>query len=599
MISGILVSPGIAFGKALLLKEDDIVINRKKISADQVEQEVSRFLAGRAKASEQLEAIKTKAGETFGEEKEAIFEGHIMLLEDEELEQEIIALIKDDLASADAAAYTVIEGQAKALEELDDEYLKERAADVRDIGKRLLQNILGMPIVDLGSIQDEVILVATDLTPSETAQLNLDKVLGFITDLGGRTSHTSIMARSLELPAIVGTSDVTKQVKNDDYLILDAVNNQIYVNPTADVIDQLKAAQNQYITEKNDLAKLKDLPAITLDGHQVEVCANIGTVRDVAGAERNGAEGVGLYRTEFLFMDRDSLPTEDEQFQAYKAVAEAMGSQAVIVRTMDIGGDKDLPYMNLPKEENPFLGWRAIRIAMDRREILHAQLRAILRASAFGKLRIMFPMIISVEEVRDLKGEIETLKAQLREEGKAFDESIEVGVMVETPAAAVIAHHLAKEVDFFSIGTNDLTQYTLAVDRGNELISHLYNPMSPSVLGLIKQVIDASHAEGKWTGMCGELAGDERATLLLLGMGLDEFSMSAISIPRIKKIIRNTNFEDVKALAAQALAQPTAQDLMNCVNKFIEEKNALLNFHDTGTPPNLMLRRRSWVCSIN
>lgn len=572
MISGILVSPGIAFGKALLLKEDDIVINRKKISADQVEQEVSRFLAGRAKASEQLEAIKTKAGETFGEEKEAIFEGHIMLLEDEELEQEIIALIKDDLASADAAAYTVIEGQAKALEELDDEYLKERAADVRDIGKRLLQNILGMPIVDLGSIQDEVILVATDLTPSETAQLNLDKVLGFITDLGGRTSHTSIMARSLELPAIVGTSDVTKQVKNDDYLILDAVNNQIYVNPTADVIDQLKAAQNQYITEKNDLAKLKDLPAITLDGHQVEVCANIGTVRDVAGAERNGAEGVGLYRTEFLFMDRDSLPTEDEQFQAYKAVAEAMGSQAVIVRTMDIGGDKDLPYMNLPKEENPFLGWRAIRIAMDRREILHAQLRAILRASAFGKLRIMFPMIISVEEVRDLKGEIETLKAQLREEGKAFDESIEVGVMVETPAAAVIAHHLAKEVDFFSIGTNDLTQYTLAVDRANELISHLYNPMSPSVLGLIKQVIDASHAEGKWTGMCGELAGDERATLLLLGMGLDEFSMSAISIPRIKKIIRNTNFEDVKALAAQALAQPTAQDLMNCVNKFIEEK---------------------------
>ncbi|HHK5698446.1 TPA: phosphoenolpyruvate-protein phosphotransferase PtsI [Serratia marcescens] len=572
MISGILVSPGIAFGKALLLKEDDIVINRKKISADQVEQEVSRFLAGRAKASEQLEAIKTKAGETFGEEKEAIFEGHIMLLEDEELEQEIIALIKDDLASADAAAYTVIEGQAKALEELDDEYLKERAADVRDIGKRLLQNILGMPIVDLGSIQDEVILVATDLTPSETAQLNLDKVLGFITDLGGRTSHTSIMARSLELPAIVGTSDVTKQVKNDDYLILDAVNNKIYVNPTADVIDQLKAAQNQYITEKNDLAKLKDLPAITLDGHQVEVCANIGTVRDVAGAERNGAEGVGLYRTEFLFMDRDSLPTEDEQFQAYKAVAEAMGSQAVIVRTMDIGGDKDLPYMNLPKEGNPFLGWRAIRIAMDRREILHAQLRAILRASAFGKLRIMFPMIISVEEVRDLKGEIETLKAQLREEGKAFDESIEVGVMVETPAAAVIAHHLAKEVDFFSIGTNDLTQYTLAVDRGNELISHLYNPMSPSVLGLIKQVIDASHAEGKWTGMCGELAGDERATLLLLGMGLDEFSMSAISIPRIKKIIRNTNFEDVKALAAQALAQPTAQDLMNCVNKFIEEK---------------------------
>lgn len=572
MISGILVSPGIAFGKALLLKEDEIVINRKKISTEHVEQEVLRFLSGRTKASKQLAVIKAKAGETFGEEKEVIFEGHIMLLEDEELEQEIIALIKDEHVTADAAVYIVIESQAHALEELDDEYLKERASDVRDIGKRLLRNMLGMPIVDLSTIQDEVILVAIDLTPSETAQLNLKKVLGFITDLGGRTSHTSIMARSLELPAIVGTSDVTKQVKTGDYLILDAINNKIYVNPTAEVIDQLKTAQSQYITEKNDLAKLKDLPAITLDNHQVKVCANIGTVRDVVSAERNGAEGIGLYRTEFLFMNRDALPTEDEQFQAYKAVAEAMGSHAVIIRTMDIGGDKDLPYMNLPKEENPFLGWRAIRITMDRREILHAQLRAILRASALGKLRIMFPMIISVEEVRDLKDEIDKLKAQLLEEGKAFDESIEVGVMVETPAAASIAHHLAKEVDFFSIGTNDLTQYTLAVDRGNEMISHLYNPLSPSVLGLIKQVIDASHAEGKWTGMCGELAGDERATLLLVGMGLDEFSMSAISIPRIKKIIRNTNFTDVQALAAQVLAQPTAQDLINCVNIFIEEK---------------------------
>lgn len=572
MISGILASPGIAFGKALLLKEDEIVIDRKKISADQVDQEVERFLSGRAKASAQLETIKTKAGETFGEEKEAIFEGHIMLLEDEELEQEIIALIKDKHMTADAAAHEVIEGQASALEELDDEYLKERAADVRDIGKRLLRNILGLKIIDLSAIQDEVILVAADLTPSETAQLNLKKVLGFITDAGGRTSHTSIMARSLELPAIVGTGSVTSQVKNDDYLILDAVNNQVYVNPTNEVIDKMRAVQEQVASEKAELAKLKDLPAITLDGHQVEVCANIGTVRDVEGAERNGAEGVGLYRTEFLFMDRDALPTEEEQFAAYKAVAEARGSQAVIVRTMDIGGDKELPYMNFPKEENPFLGWRAIRIAMDRREILRDQLRAILRASAFGKLRIMFPMIISVEEVRALRKEIEIYKQELRDEGKAFDESIEIGVMVETPAAATIARHLAKEVDFFSIGTNDLTQYTLAVDRGNDMISHLYQPMSPSVLNLIKQVIDASHAEGKWTGMCGELAGDERATLLLLGMGLDEFSMSAISIPRIKKIIRNTNFEDAKVLAEQALAQPTTDELMTLVNKFIEEK---------------------------
>ena len=572
MISGILASPGIAFGKALLLKEDEIVIDRKKISADKVDQEVERFLSGRAKASAQLEVIKTKAGETFGEEKEAIFEGHIMLLEDEELEQEIIALIKDKHMTADAAAHEVIEGQASALEELDDEYLKERAADVRDIGKRLLRNILGLAIIDLSAIQDEVILVAADLTPSETAQLNLKKVLGFITDAGGRTSHTSIMARSLELPAIVGTGSITAQVKNGDYLILDAVNNQVLINPSNEQIEALRNLQAQVAEEKAELAKLKDLPAITLDGHQVEVCANIGTVRDVEGAERNGAEGVGLYRTEFLFMDRDALPTEEEQFAAYKAVAEACGSQAVIVRTMDIGGDKELPYMNFPKEENPFLGWRAVRIAMDRKEILRDQVRAILRASAFGKLRIMFPMIISVEEVRALKKEIEIYKQELRDEGKAFDESIEIGVMVETPAAATIARHLAKEVDFFSIGTNDLTQYTLAVDRGNDMISHLYQPMSPSVLNLIKQVIDASHAEGKWTGMCGELAGDERATLLLLGMGLDEFSMSAISIPRIKKIIRNTNFEDAKVLAEQALAQPTTDELMTLVNKFIEEK---------------------------
>ncbi|MEQ5574320.1 phosphoenolpyruvate-protein phosphotransferase PtsI [Providencia huaxiensis] len=572
MISGILVSPGFAFGQALILKEDPIVVSTKKIADDQVDKEITRFIEGRNKSAEQLNLIKEKAEKNLGAEKAEIFEGHIMLLEDEELEQEIVTLIKGDKKTADAAAYSVIEDQAQALESLDDEYLKERAADVRDIGKRLLKNILNIPIVDLSAISEEVILVAADLTPSETAQLNLDKVLGFITDLGGRTSHTSIMARSLELPAIVGTSDATRKIKNGDFIVLDGVNNTIHLNPSEAEIDKLKAFRDEYLQEKEELAKLKDLPAITLDGHQVEVCANIGTVRDVAGAERNGAEGVGLYRTEFLFMDRDSLPTEEEQFQAYKAVAEAMGSQAVIVRTMDIGGDKDLPYMNLPKEENPFLGWRAIRICLDRKEILHSQLRAILRASKFGKLRIMFPMVISVEEVRELKAELEMLKAQLREEGKAFDESIEVGVMVETPAAAVIARHLAKEVDFFSIGTNDLTQYTLAVDRGNELISHLYNPMSPAVLNLIKQVIDASHAEGKWTGMCGELAGDERATLLLLGMGLDEFSMSAISIPRIKKLIRNASFTDTQALAEQALAQPTADELMKLVDTFIQEK---------------------------
>ncbi|HDR1546697.1 TPA: phosphoenolpyruvate-protein phosphotransferase PtsI [Pasteurella multocida] len=572
MISGIPASPGIVFGKALVLKEEKIVLDMQKISESQIDSEIARFYQGRNAAVEQLSAIRDRAAKTLGEEKAAIFEGHLMILEDEELEEEIIDYLRTNKVNAGVAASKIIDQQVTMLSEIDDEYLRERAGDIRDIGNRLIKNILGMHIVDLGDINEEAILVAYDLTPSETAQLNLDKVLGFITDIGGRTSHTSIMARSLELPAIVGTNHVTSQVNTGDYLILDAVNNIVYVNPSQDEITRLKGLQQKLLEEKAELAKLKDLPALTLDGHRVDVVANIGTIRDVDGADRNGAEGVGLYRTEFLFMDREQLPTEEEQFVAYKDVVEAMNGRLVILRTMDIGGDKELPYLNLPKEMNPFLGWRAIRIALDRREILHAQLRAVLRASAFGKLAVMFPMIISVEEIRELKSVIETLKQELRNEGKAFDESIQIGVMVETPSAAVNAKFLAKEVDFFSIGTNDLTQYTLAVDRGNELISHLYNPMSPSVLSLIKQVIDASHAEGKWTGMCGELAGDEKAAVLLLGMGLDEFSMSAISVPRIKKLIRNVNYEDTKALAMKALQQPTAVEIEQLVEDFLAEK---------------------------
>ena len=573
MITGIPASPGIVFGKALVLKEEKIVLDTQKISEDQVEAEVARFYAGREAAVEQLNSIHQRALKSLGEEKAAIFEGHLMILEDEELEEEIIDYLRLHKVNASVAASKIIDQQVEMLSEIDDEYLKERAGDIRDIGNRLIKNILGMHIVDLGDIAEESILVAYDLTPSETAQLNLEKVLGFITDIGGRTSHTSIMARSLELPAIVGTNDVTARVNTGDYLILDAVNNRVYVNPTQAEIDELKTLEAKLAEEKAELAKLKDLPAVTLDGHKVEVVANIGTIRDCEGAHRNGAEGVGLYRTEFLFMDRDQLPSEEEQFIAYKEVVEAMEGRLVVLRTMDIGGDKELPYLNLPKEMNPFLGWRAIRIALDRREILHAQLRAVLRASAFGKLAVMFPMIISVEEIRELKSVLERLKAELRAEGKAFDESIQVGVMVETPSAAVNAKFLAKEVDFFSIGTNDLTQYTLAVDRGNELISHLYNPMSPSVLGLIKQVIDASHAEGKWTGMCGELAGDERATLLLLGMGLDEFSMSAISVPHIKKLVRHVSYQEAKALADEALQKPTAAEIEQLIQAFLAEKS--------------------------
>lgn len=570
MVSGILVSPGMAFAKALLIKEEDIIINKRAISDASIQAEIDRFKEGREKTSAQLETIRKRAQETLGEEKAAIFEGHIMLLEDEDLESEIVNAIKKKHQSADFASHNIFEAQAKELEGLEDEYLKERAADIRDIGKRLLKNILGLKVVDLGAIKSPCILVAKDLTPSETAQLRLDQVKGFITDMGGRTSHTSIMARSLELPAIVGTGDATDKIKHGDMLILDGVNNHIYINPDKETTEKMKKGYEKYLEDKTELAKLKDLPASTLDGHTVEICANIGTVRDVAGAERNGYEGVGLYRTEFLFMDRDAYPNEEEQFKAYKEVAQAVGSCGTIIRTMDIGGDKCVPYMNLPKEENPFLGWRAIRICLDRPEILRAQLRAILRASAFGKLRIMFPMIVSVDEVRKLKEKLESLKEELRSEKKEFDEKIEVGVMVETPSAAVIAPHLAKEVDFFSIGTNDLTQYTLAVDRGNELISSLYNPLSPSVLALIKNVIDASHKEGKWTGMCGELAGDERGTLLLLGMGLDEFSMSSISIPKIKKIVRNANFSEAKQLADAALQKATTEEIEQLIDKYME-----------------------------
>ncbi|OED50778.1 phosphoenolpyruvate--protein phosphotransferase [Endozoicomonas sp. (ex Bugula neritina AB1)] len=570
MTSGILASPGIALGKVLLLEQNDIVIQQAPITVEQIENEVQRFFDARTTTSQQLEVIKKKARDTFGAEKEEIFEGHIMLLEDEELEGEILELIKEENHSVDKAIHAIIELQAQTLESLDDEYLKERAGDVRDIGNRLLKNALGIDIVSLSDINEEVILVANDLTPSETAQINLSFVKGFITDIGGRTSHTSIMARSLELPAIVGMGGITKQVKKDDVVILDAINNKVVINPSKAEIEEFNAVQDAFLTEKQALAQLKALHAVTKDGHQVELCSNIGTVKDCDGANHNGAEGVGLYRTEFLFMDRDSLPNEDEQFAAYKDVAKAMNGQPVIIRTMDIGGDKDLPYLDLPKEMNPFLGWRAIRIGLDRRDILRTQIRAILRASAFGKLRIMFPMIISVEEIRELKTEIEKYKAELTDDGIDFDQNIEIGIMVETPAAAAIAHHLAKEVAFFSIGTNDLTQYTLAVDRGNEMISHLYNPLSPAVLTMIKQVIDASHAEGKWTGMCGELAGDECAALLLLGMGLDEFSMSSISIPRIKKIIRNANFADVKKMAKEALAMPTAKEIEEHVARFIE-----------------------------
>lgn len=577
MISGILASPGIAFGTALLLKEEEIVINRKIITVAKIKTEIKKFFDGRKKSIQQIKEIKIKTREKIGEKKESIFEGHIMLLEDEELEQEIISLIQEKKISAAAATECVIEGQATALEKLTDEYLKNRAIDVRDIGNRLLKNILNLNIIDLNNIKREVILIAKDLTPSETAQINLQYVLGFITDLGGRTSHTSIMARSLEIPAIVGTGNITNVIKNNDYIILDCLENKIFINPSNELINQKKQEQKNYFLQKNHLKNLKSVSATTTDGHNIKIGSNIGNAKDIDSAKKYGAECIGLYRTEFLFMGRNELPTENEQFQAYKKIAESMKNKAVIIRTMDIGGDKDLPYMNLPKEDNPFLGWRAIRISIDRKEILHAQLNAILRASAFGKIRILFPMIVSVEEIRILKIEIKKLQCQLDKNNILFDHDIKIGIMIETPASAIISEYLIKEVDFFSIGTNDLTQYTLAVDRGNDLISHLYNPMHPSILKLIKKVIDVSHLHGKWTGMCGELASDERATVLLLGMGLDEFSMSSISIPKIKEIIRKTSFLDAQTLAKKALMLPTTKEILHLVDTFLSRDENKVN----------------------
>ncbi|AAO26799.1 phosphoenolpyruvate-protein phosphotransferase [Buchnera aphidicola str. Bp (Baizongia pistaciae)] len=573
MISGILASPGITFGKALLLKNEILSINYKKISNQDIHQEVKKFINGKNKTICQLQEIKNKTQQKFENTQSNIFEGHIMLLEDDEFQQKIISLIQDRNISSEYATKIIIEEHAKTLEQLNDEYLKNRAIDIQDIGNRLLKNILNIDIKDLNNIKNPVILIARDLTPSETAQINLKKVLGFITDLGGQTSHTSIIARSLELPAIVGTKNITEKAKNDDFIILDSINNKISINPSLEEIHRIKQKKKKYESEKKLLIESKNLYAITKDKHKVEIGANISTIQDINNAKKYGAECIGLYRTEFLFMNRNYLPSEEEQFNTYKTIAEEMKNKSIIIRTMDVGGDKNISYMNIPKEENPFLGWRAIRIAIDRKEILHAQLKAILRASAFGKLRIMFPMIISVEEVRTLQYELEKLKQLLHHQKIPFNAKIEVGIMIETPASAIIAHHLAQEVDFFSIGSNDLTQYTLAVDRGNDLISHLYNPMSPSVLSLIQQVINASHKVGKWTGMCGELAGDEKATLLLLGMGLDEFSMSAATIPKIKKIIRESTFLDVKKLAKKVLLQPTYNEVNNTINTFININN--------------------------
>ena len=570
MLKGVAASPGIEIGKAHVIKAQQININTKKISQDEVDNEIGKLDAAIAASKEQLANIKAKAEKNIGADKAEIFGAHLMVLEDPVFLEEIQTKIKEELVTADNAVSQVVDNYVQIFSNMEDEYMKERAADIKDVGERIIKNVLGI-VPDSLTFSEEVIIIAKDLTPSDTAQMDKDKVLAFATDMGGRTSHTAIMARSLEIPAVVGLVDATDKVQEGDTVIVDGNKGVVYINPEESILKEYEALRDQYIQYRKKLKELKDLPAETIDKlRRVELAANIGTPRDVNGALENGAEGVGLYRTEFLYMDRDALPSEEEQFQAYKEVIEKMAPKAVIIRTLDIGGDKKLAYLEMPDEMNPFLGWRAIRMCLDRPQILKTQLRAILRASAYGNAKIMYPMISGLDEIRRANAILSEAKDELRQEGIPFDDNIEVGIMVEIPSTAVIADVLAKEVDFFSIGTNDLIQYTLAVDRMNEHISHLYEPLHPAILRLIKNVIDASHKAGKWTGMCGEMAGDIWATAILLGLGLDEFSMSATSIPQVKHIIRSLTYERAKQIAEEALSMDNPEDIRNMIKRELD-----------------------------
>ena len=556
-LTGVAASPGVASAEVLVL-EGEVEYEERTIADTAGEKE--RLKDAIAKSKEQLAKIKAKVKREMGDEKAQIFEAHLKAVEDPELIKLAEKKIAQNEINAEVAIDEAIEEFAAKLEALDNEYMQERAGDFRDVGSRILKNLLGLNTVSLAELDKEVILVAKDLAPSDTAQIDKELVQGFATAVGSRTSHTAIMARSMEIPAVVGANGILDEVETGDQIIVDGLDGTVIVNPTEEELEQYEEKAEEYAERKKRLAELKELPAETTDGHQVELVANIGTPADIPGAQDNGAEGIGLYRSEFLYMDRDSLPTEEEQFEAYKEVAEKLDGP-IVIRTMDIGGDKELPYLDMPEEMNPFLGYRAIRMCLDKPEIFKVQLRAILRASAYGEVKIMYPMISAVEQLREANQILEEVQEELRAENIAFDEDLEVGMMIEVPAAAMVADILAKEADFFSIGTNDLIQYTTATDRMNEQIADLYQPFHPAILRLIKRVVDAAHAEGKWAGMCGEMAGDKRLAPFLLGVGLDEFSMSAVSIPEVKDQIRNMSLEEAEKIAEEALSCATAQEV--------------------------------------
>ncbi len=563
IIKGIAASDGVAIAKAYLLVEPDLSFSQE--TTDQPEQEIHKFNDALKNSKIELTKIRNNAEEQLGADKAAIFDAHLLVLDDPELINPIEEKIKNDKASAPHALTEVSQNFITIFESMDNEYMKERAADIRDVSKRVLAHLLGVELPNPSIIDESVVIVGHDLTPSDTAQLNKQYVQGFVTNIGGRTSHSAIMSRSLEIPAVVGTKLITESVEQGDMVIIDGLTGDVIIDPTEDELKAYQHKRESFFADREALKQLRDEPSKTKDGQHVELAANIGTPNDLPGVKDNGAEGIGLYRTEFLYMGRDTMPSEDEQFEAYKKVLQEMNGKRVVVRTLDIGGDKELPYLNLPKEMNPFLGYRAIRLCLDQPEIFRPQLRALLRASTYGKLNIMFPMVATIKEFRDAKALLLEEKENLKQEGVEVSDDIELGIMVEIPSTAALADVFAKEVDFFSIGTNDLIQYTMAADRMSERVSYLYQPYNPSILRLVKQVIEASHKEGKWTGMCGEMAGDETAIPLLIGLGLDEFSMSATSILKARRQIKNLSQTEMTQLADRAINCATVDEVVDLV----------------------------------
>lgn len=565
-VLGIAASSGIAIAKAYCLKNPELKI--EKLVVKDVNEEIKRLNVSLEKSKQELLIIKELTQKQLGEEKAEIFSAHLLVLNDPELITLVEEKVKNDLVNAEFALQEVATMFITMFETMENEYMRERASDIRDVTNRILANLLGVTMANPSMMTEEVIVIAEDLTPSDTAQLNRRFVKGFTTDIGGRTSHSAIMARSMEIPAVVGTKVISETVKNGDVIIIDGIDGKVLINPSEELLAIYQEKKEQFNQKLQERSKLINEKTITKDGYQVELAANIGTPDDLQGVKNNGSEGIGLYRTEFLYMGRTELPTEDEQFNAYKTVLEEMEGKPVVVRTLDIGGDKELPYLDLPKELNPFLGFRAIRLCLERKDIFKVQLRALLKASVYGNLKIMFPMIATLEEFRQAKALLEEEKNKLLEEGISVSDKIELGIMVEIPSTAVMADLFAKEVDFFSIGTNDLIQYTMASDRMNEQVSYLYQPYNPAILRLIKMVIDAAHKEGKWAGMCGEMAGDEIAIPLLIGLGLDEFSMSPTSILQARNQIRNMSKLDVNEVVDKVLNMQTCQE----VESFVKER---------------------------